>query len=249
MPLGVYDPVVAPDLTTVECFVSLAEHRHFGHVADALGISISTVTKRLHRLEESLGVPLVERSSGGFGALTPASQRFLEVAPGLLRSAHEATQAAAGESRLTLRVAIPAGMGVVAPLVPAALAKRHSMSVEEFALQPMLYSPELPTFYLDPFVLADVRPRAEARLAPLPATTTAHVAQRLLQGREVTVVPLALTANLPPELSRVLLRGVPESWYYVHHRADDDRPELATAIQLMTDFTESISRSANLTVA
>ena len=70
------------------------------------------------------------------------------------------------------------------------------------------------------------------------------VAQRILRGREVTVVPVALTANLPPELQRVGLIGVPPSWYYAHRRSGDDRPALLTAIELLTDFTDSITRAA-----
>ena len=95
-----------------------------------------------------------------------------------------------------------------------------------------------------PFVLADVRPLEEATLVPIAASNTAHVAQRLLHGREVTVVPVALTGNLPPELQRVGLIGVPASWYHAHRRSDDDRPALLTAIDLMTDFTESITQAA-----
>lgn len=118
------------------------------------------------------------------------------------------------------------------------------MPATEFAKQPMLYTPSLPDDDMHPFVLADVRPVSRARLVALPASTTAHVAQRILRGREVTVVPLALTANLTPELTRVALTGVPQSWYRVHARRDDDRPELATAIELMSHFTESLSRAA-----
>lgn len=118
------------------------------------------------------------------------------------------------------------------------------MDVATFARLPMLYSPTLPDEYMHPFVLADVRPLAQANLVAHDATNTAHVAQRVLQGREVTCVPLALTANLPPELQRIALRGAPACWYYAHRRQGDDRPELLTAIDLMADFTESITRAA-----
>lgn len=108
----------------------------------------------------------------------------------------------------------------------------------------MIYGRDLPAEYMHPFVLADVRPLSAAKLVPIDASNTAHVAQRILQGREVTVVPLALTVNLPPELKRVRLRGVPPSWYHAHRRRDDDRPELLTAIDLMADFAESITLAA-----
>lgn len=51
---------MALDLTEVECFVVVAEHRHFGRAATAMGVTVSAVTKRLQRLETALGVPLVE---------------------------------------------------------------------------------------------------------------------------------------------------------------------------------------------
>lgn len=133
-------------------------------------------------------------------------------------------------------------VGLVAATHP--LAPRETMAAADFARQPMLYTPGLPDHYMHPFLLADVRPLEEASLVPVRASTTAHVAQRLLAGREVTVVPLALTANLTEEFSRILLRGLPPAWYFAHHRDDDHRPELITAIELMGDFTESISRAA-----
>ena len=257
------------DLTGVECFVAVARFRHFGEAATHLGVSVSTVTKRLQRLEVALGVPLVVRDSTGFQGLTPAGSRFVQLAPELVRAAQVATDLAVGEPVSTLHVAVPDGVGVVAPLLPAALgtlevestrlsslhrvglvgathpfARRGSVPATEFAEQRMLYTPGLPDHYMHPFILADVRPLDGARLVPISATTTAHVAQRILVGREVTTVPIALTANLPPELHRVLLRGLPDSWYFAHHRAADTRPELHTALGLMGDFTASINRAA-----
>ena len=301
------------DLTAVESFVVLSQQRHFGRAALGLGVTVSALTKRIQRLEATLGVPLVERDSGGYGRLTAAGRRFVEVAPELLRTAQTARLVAVGASTTTLRLGVPAGVGVVAPLLPAALATlelalRHthpgvaiesvptpfprltsdlltgevdvvltfgespepgvlaarlsqihrvglvgsshplayvgSVDVEKFARLPMIYGRDLPAEYMHPFVLADVRPLSEAVLVPIDATSTAHVAQRVLQGREVTVVPLALTANLPPELRRVGLRGVPPTWYHAHRRRGDHRPELLTAVELMTDFSESITRAA-----
>lgn len=300
------------DLTTVESFIAVTDRRHFGRAARDLEISVSALTKRIQRLEAALGVPLIERDSGGFISLTRAGQRFVQFAPQLLHAATVARIAASSPVR-TVRLAIPDGVGVVAPLMPAALATlelalqhthpgvavesaptpfarltpdlleeqvdavltfgasahpevvstrlseihrvglvssthpmalRGSVDVEEFARCPLLYSPELPAEYMHPFVLADVRPLSEARLVPIDASNTAHVAQRVLLGREVTVVPLALTANLPPELKRVGLRGVPASWYHAHRRRADTRPELQTVVDLLGDFTESITRAA-----
>jgi len=301
------------DLTAVESFIVVTELRHFGRAADRLGVSASALTKRIKRLEAALGVPLIERDTGGYAGLTPAGRRFVQFAPQLLHAAQAARSAAAGASVETLRLAIPAGVGVVAPLMPQALATlelalqhahpdvsvesvrtpfpeltpallagdvdvvltfgpsaipdvistrlseihrvglvgathplafKHAVDVHEFARLPMIYSPDLPDEYMQPFILADVRPLEEATLVAINASNTAHVAQRILRGREVTVVPVALTGNLPPELQRVGLIGVPASWYHAHRRSGDHRPALLTAIDLMTEFTESITQSA-----
>lgn len=301
------------DLVGVGSFLEVTERRHFGQAAENLGISVSALTKRIQKLEASLGVPLIERDSGGFVGLTPAGRRFVQVAPHLVTTAQAARLAAAGHPHTTLRLAVPAGVGVVAPLLPSALATlelalqhahpgvaiehvptpftrltetllagevdvvltfgasakpeiestrlseilrvglvghthplamKRSVDVREFAKLPMLYTPGLPEDYMAPFVLADVRPAAEADLRAVNASNTAHVAQRILQGREVTVVPVALTANLPPQLQRIGLDGCPTSWYHAQRRQGDDRPELLTAIDLLADFTDSISRAA-----
>ncbi len=301
------------DLTAVESFIAVTDSRHFGRAADELGVSVSALTKRIQRLEAAVGVPLIERDTGGFVGLTPAGRRFLQFAPQLMHAAQAAKAAASGAPVETLRLAVPAGVGVVAPLMPRALATlelalqhahpgvriesvptafpeltpallagdvdgvltfgpstsrdvtstrlseiqrvglvgathplafKRAVDVHEFARLPMIYNPELPDEYMQPFILADVRPPAEATLVPITASNTAHVAQRILRGSEVTVVPLALTGNLPPELQRVRLMGVPASWYHAHRRSGDERPALLTSIQLMADFTESITRSA-----
>ncbi|MFC7726580.1 LysR family transcriptional regulator [Nocardioides sp. GCM10028917] len=301
------------DLTAVESFIAVTDSRHFGRAADRLGISASALTKRIKRLEAAVGVPLIDRDTGGFSGLTPAGRRFVQFAPQLVLAAQTARTAATGAPLKTLRLAVPDGVGVVAPLMPQALATlelalqhahpdtgiesvrtafpdltpallegdvdvvltfgpsaspevtstrlseihrvglvgathpwafKRNVAVHEFARLPMIYSPDLPDEYMRPFILADVRPLEEATLVPISASNTAHVAQRILGGREVTVVPVALTGNLPPELRRVGLIGVPPSWYHAHRRRGDDRPELLTAIDLMTEFTDSITRSA-----
>ncbi|MEJ7833534.1 MAG: LysR family transcriptional regulator [Nocardioides sp.] len=69
------------DLTAVQSFIAVADRRHFGRAAERLEISVSALTKRIQRLESSLGVPLIERDSGGFTGLTPAGRRFIQFAP------------------------------------------------------------------------------------------------------------------------------------------------------------------------
>ena len=110
------------DLTAVESFIAVADLRHFGRAAGRLGVSASALTKRIQRLEAAVGVPLIERDTGGYTGLTPAGRRFVQFAPQLLHAAQAAKTAASGASVETLRLAVPAGVGVVAPLMPRALA-------------------------------------------------------------------------------------------------------------------------------
>ncbi len=211
----------------------MTDSRHFGHAADGLGVSASALTKRIKRLEAAVGVPLIERDTGGYVGLTPAGRRFVQFAPQLVQAARAAKTAASGAPVETLRLAVPAGVGVVAPLMPQALAMlevalqhahpqvavesvptafpeltpallagdvdvvltfgpssrsdvtstrlseihrvglvgaRHPLAlkrfvpVHEFARLPMVYCPDLPDEYMQPFVLADVRPLEEATL-------------------------------------------------------------------------------------
>ena len=74
----------------------MTDSRHFGRAANRLGVTRSALTKRIKRLETALGVPLVERHTGGYAGRTPAGQRFVQFAPQLLQAA-QATQSRGGD--------------------------------------------------------------------------------------------------------------------------------------------------------
>ncbi|MFE3450840.1 LysR family transcriptional regulator [Nonomuraea sp. NPDC059194] len=80
------------DLAQVRAFVLAAEELHFGHAAEELSISQQALSKRIARLESTLGRRLFER--GGQGVrLTEAGQRFLEPARQALAAADQAVAA------------------------------------------------------------------------------------------------------------------------------------------------------------
>ncbi|MFI1377806.1 LysR family transcriptional regulator [Embleya sp. NPDC020886] len=83
------------DLARVRSFVAVAELRHFGRAAEQLAISQQALSKRLARLEDELGVALVDRGGkGGRGvAPTEAGARFLEPARRALAAADLAVDA------------------------------------------------------------------------------------------------------------------------------------------------------------
>ncbi|CAM2783568.1 LysR family transcriptional regulator [Mycobacterium intermedium] len=83
--------VVDLDLRLVGYFVTVAEHRHFGRAAAALHVAQPSLSRQIRRLEQQLGVRLLDRTPQGT-RLTEAGEVFLPRAKALLRSA---TQAAA----------------------------------------------------------------------------------------------------------------------------------------------------------
>jgi len=77
----------------VRAFVEIAEQRHFGRAAARLYLTQQALSKRIQRLEHTLGEPLFVRGSRGV-ELTEAGQRFLPHARALLAAADAAAQAA-----------------------------------------------------------------------------------------------------------------------------------------------------------
>lgn len=90
--------------------LTVAEYLNFRHAANALGVSLSSVSTRVKALEEELGILLFERHARGV-RLTEAGQRFIEhVAVGVDQLDHAVKTAgmvAAGECG-RLRVGIHA---------------------------------------------------------------------------------------------------------------------------------------------
>ncbi|MDK3018228.1 LysR family transcriptional regulator [Pseudodonghicola flavimaris] len=61
----------------LEMLLALAKEKHFGRAAETLGITQPTLSAGIRRLEEQLGVRLVQRGSR-YGGLTPEGQRALD---------------------------------------------------------------------------------------------------------------------------------------------------------------------------
>jgi DNA-binding transcriptional LysR family regulator len=97
-------PVVDFDLRLVGYFVVVAEQRHFGRAATALRVAQPSLSRQIRRLEQQLGVRLLDRTPQGT-RLTDAGEVFLPRAKALLRSAAQATaqaRAAAQPHRITI---------------------------------------------------------------------------------------------------------------------------------------------------
>src|SRR5918994_7677142 len=97
-----------PDLNALAVFTLVAEERSFRAAADRLGVTRSAVSQTVRRLEESLGVALVRRTTRSV-SLTEAGERLhAEAAPAIsdMRTAIEATGNLGERPRGQLRLAV-----------------------------------------------------------------------------------------------------------------------------------------------
>src|ERR687884_613577 len=102
---------MSEDLNAMSVFVAVAEAKGFRAAGDRLGVSASAVSQSLRRLEEQLGVVLVQRTTRSV-SLTEAGERlYASVRPALeeVRAAVAAVGALSREPRGTLRLLVATG--------------------------------------------------------------------------------------------------------------------------------------------
>lgn len=121
-------------LDDLAVFVEVAESGSLTEAARRLGVPKSTVSRAVGRLEASLGVALLRRSSRGHG-LAEAGRRLAELASGHVASLHDAALALDRPSREPhgrLRITAPVDLGqaLLAPLLPAFITRHPAVHVE-----------------------------------------------------------------------------------------------------------------------
>ncbi|RRN59416.1 LysR family transcriptional regulator [Pseudoxanthomonas sp. SGNA-20] len=96
-----------PDLNLLHLFRAVAESRNFRAAADRLGVTRSAVSQGVRRLEDALGVALVQRSTRSV-RLTEAGERLHAQVAGALSTLATALEEAGGDAspRGVLRVAV-----------------------------------------------------------------------------------------------------------------------------------------------
>src|SRR3954471_9781109 len=97
---------MADDLNAMSVFVTVADARGFRAAGERLGVSASAVSQSLRKLEERLGVVLVQRTTRSVH-LTPAGERlFASVRPALeeVRAAVAAVGELGDAPRGTVRI-------------------------------------------------------------------------------------------------------------------------------------------------
>src|SRR5271163_2644512 len=116
-------PAIDLDLRLVGYFVVVAEQRHFGRAATALRIAQPSLSRQIRRLEQQLGVRLLDRTSQGT-QVTEAGEVFLPRAKALLRSAAQAAAQARAAAQPS-RIAIGYTSGLIVTLAVRELRREH----------------------------------------------------------------------------------------------------------------------------
>ena len=115
----------------LEFILALARERHFGHAAEACGVSQPTLSAGIKQLEDSFGVLLVQRGSR-FQGFTPEGERVLDWARRIVGDTRAMRQeidalkrGLAGHIRIA---AIPTALAMVAMITTPYRAKHPDVS-------------------------------------------------------------------------------------------------------------------------
>lgn len=126
-------PAGVQDLNDLYFFAAVVDHGGFSAAGRALGIPKSRLSKRVSRLEERLGVRLLQRTTRRF-VVTEPGERFYAHCRAVLveaRAAQEAVDALRAEPRGIVRVSCPVSLTqtVMAYLLPEFLAAHPQVQV------------------------------------------------------------------------------------------------------------------------
>ena len=97
-----------PDLNMLSVFALVAEERSFRAAGERLGVSRSAVSQTIRRLEESLGIALVSRTTRSVSLTEAGEQLYEDVAPAIadMRNALSQTEQWRDRPRGQLRLAV-----------------------------------------------------------------------------------------------------------------------------------------------
>ena len=118
--------MLVDNITDLRIFSQVVKEGSLSAAGRELGFSSAVMSKRLQRLEEQLGIRLINRSTRKL-SITEEGARFLEYCIRILAELEEAESAIShdGCPKGTLRVTVPAAFGRlhIAPLVPKFLSR------------------------------------------------------------------------------------------------------------------------------
>jgi DNA-binding transcriptional LysR family regulator len=126
--------MAGPGLAEINAFVAIAEQRSFAKAALRLGVSVSTLSENLRRLEDRLGVRLIERSTRSVAA-SEAGERLLTRLRPLLDDYEDAFASISEfrdtpSGRLRITVGAPGAYTVMAPIVARFLTRYPDVRLE-----------------------------------------------------------------------------------------------------------------------
>ena len=109
------------NLSTLEQFLALAEHLHFGRAAEAANLSVSALSRNVRQLEEAVGTRLFERDNRTV-ALTGAGERLRPWARETVAGWAAVRRELAGDpgaltGRISLYCSVTASYGLLADLL------------------------------------------------------------------------------------------------------------------------------------
>jgi len=169
------------NLRDLQYLVALAEARHFGRAALRCHVSQPTLSAQLRKLEEFLGVTLIERRPRRVG-LTPAGEAVVERARRMLRDAED-IRALARASQDPLGGQLKLGLiPTLGPYLLPRVAPRITRALPK--LQLMLYE-----FQTAPLVDRVVQGELDVAILALPADTKGLVTRSLFAEAFLVAMP------------------------------------------------------------
>lgn len=169
------------NLRDLQYLVALAETRHFGRAAERCHVSQPTLSAQLRKLEEFLGVTLIERRPRRVG-LTPAGEAVVERARRMLRDAED-IRALARASQDPLGGQLKLGLiPTLGPYLLPRVAPRITRALPK--LQLMLHE-----FQTAPLVERVVQGELDVAILALPADTRGLVTRSLFAEAFLVAMP------------------------------------------------------------
>ena len=207
-------------LTGLEVLVAIIDAGGFGRAAARLGMSPAMVSKHIARLEDRLGVRLIDRSTRRF-ALTQQGHQFVEDARAILDEVAQAAGAVRrGAKGPTGRVLLDApgaiGLRFVVPAIPAFRERHPEVAIDlSFSERSMIFRPD----GFDIMVRVGDPPEGRGEVVPLGKTRFVQVASPAYLARRGAPATLDELSDHDTIVYATSERPLGQRWRF---RRDDD---------------------------